>query len=62
MVQFVGLLDARGTVIEINKVALDAVGIRLAGRRRATGLVAWWQVSEEINEDTAGNDRARGAR
>lgn len=27
MVQFVGLLDAQGTVLEINKVALDAVGI-----------------------------------
>ena len=26
MVQFVGLLDAEGTVLEINKVALDAVG------------------------------------
>ena len=25
MVQFVGLLDANGTVLEINKVALDAV-------------------------------------
>ena len=29
MVQFVGLLDARETVLEINKVALDAVGIKL---------------------------------
>lgn len=27
MVQFVGLLDPEGTVLEINKVALDAVGI-----------------------------------
>ena len=26
MVQFVGLLDAKGTVLEINQVALDAVG------------------------------------
>lgn len=30
MVQFVGLLDAKGTVLEINQVALDAVGITLA--------------------------------
>ena len=30
MVQFVGLLDAKGTVLEINKVALDAVGVSLA--------------------------------
>ena len=33
MVQFVGLLDAQGTVLEINKVALDAVGISARGRR-----------------------------
>lgn len=26
MVQFVGLLDAKGTVLEVHKVALDAVG------------------------------------
>ena len=30
MVQFVGLLDAQGTVLEINQVALDAVGIKLS--------------------------------
>ena len=30
MVQFVGLLDAKGTVLEINQVALDAVGIKLS--------------------------------
>ena len=50
MVQFVGLLDAEGTVLEINKVALDAVGITLAdveGKRFWTTF--WWQVSEEIN-------------
>ena len=36
MVQFVGLLDAQGTVLEINKVALDAVGIdALRGRGQA---------------------------
>jgi hypothetical protein len=29
MVQFVGLLDAHQTVLEINKVALDAIGISL---------------------------------
>jgi len=51
MVQFVGLLDARGTVLEINKVALDAVGIKLSdveGRPFWTNF--WWQVSEEINQ------------
>jgi PAS domain-containing protein len=33
MVQFVGLLDAEGTVLEINQVALDAVGIGLSESR-----------------------------
>ena len=33
MVQFVGLLDAEGTVLEINKVALDAVGLKHARAR-----------------------------
>ncbi|CAN5875865.1 hypothetical protein BH24ACI5_BH24ACI5_21970 [soil metagenome] len=50
MVQFVALLDAQGTVLDINKVALDAVGITLAdveGKPFWTTL--WWQVSEEIN-------------
>ena len=50
MIQFVGLLDARGTVLEINKVALDAVGIDLTdveGKPFWTSF--WWQVSEEIN-------------
>lgn len=50
MVQFVGLLDAEGTVLEINQVALDAVGIKLsdvAGKPFWTTF--WWQVSEEIN-------------
>src|SRR6187551_1344935 len=51
MVQFVGLLDAHGTVLEINKVALDAVGIKLSdveGKPFWTSL--WWQVSPEINQ------------
>src|SRR6185312_290536 len=49
MVQFVGLLDAQGTVLEINKVALDAVGISLADvEGRPFWTTFWWQVSEEI--------------
>jgi PAS domain S-box-containing protein len=50
MVQFVGLLDANGTVLEINQVALDAVGIKLsdvAGKPFWTTF--WWQVSDDIN-------------
>jgi PAS domain S-box-containing protein len=51
MVQFVGLLDASGTVLEINKVALDAVGITLAEvEGRPFWTTFWWQVSEEINQ------------
>jgi PAS domain S-box-containing protein len=50
MVQFVGLLDARGTVLEINKVALDGVGVSLAEvEGRPFWTTFWWQVSEEVN-------------
>ena len=50
MVQFVGLLDAKGTVLEINQVALDAVGIRLSDvEGKPFWTTFWWQVSEEIN-------------
>ena len=49
MVQFVGLLDAKGTVLEINKVALDAVGIKLSDvEGKPFWTTFWWQVSEEI--------------
>jgi PAS domain S-box-containing protein len=50
MVQFVGLLDAKGTVLEINHVALDAVGIKLSDvEGKPFWTTFWWQVSEEIN-------------
>ena len=50
MVQFVGLLDAQGTVLEINAVALDAVGIELSDvEGKPFWQTFWWQVSEEIN-------------
>jgi PAS domain S-box-containing protein len=49
MVQFVGLLDASGTVLEINQVALDAVGITLSDvEGKPFWTTFWWQVSEEI--------------
>src|SRR4029079_15669486 len=51
MVQFVGLLDAQGTVLEINRVALDAVGITLADvEGQPFWTTFWWQVSEEVNQ------------
>jgi len=50
MVQFVGLLDAEGSVLEINKVALDAVGITLADvQGKPFWTTFWWQVSEAVN-------------
>jgi PAS domain S-box-containing protein len=50
MVQFVGLLDAKGTVLEINQVALDAVGLKLADvEGKPFWTTFWWQVSEDIN-------------
>jgi PAS domain S-box-containing protein len=50
IVQFVGLLDAKGTVLEINQVALDAVGITLADvEGKPFWETLWWQVSPEIN-------------
>jgi PAS domain S-box-containing protein len=52
MVQFVGLLDAYGTVLEINKVALDAVGIKLAEvENKPFWTTFWWQVSPAINTE-----------
>ena len=51
MVQFVGLLDADGTVLEINKVALDAGGIKLADvEGKPFWTTFWWQVSQEANQ------------
>lgn len=50
MVQFVGLLDPQGTVLEINQVALDAVGIKLSDvEGNPLWTTFWWQVSPEIN-------------
>jgi PAS domain S-box-containing protein len=51
MVQFVGLLDAQGTVLEINRVALDALGLTLADvEGKPFWTTFWWQVSEEANQ------------
>jgi CheY-like chemotaxis protein len=42
MVQFVGLLDADGTVLEINHVALDAVGVKLADVEAKPFWTTFW--------------------
>ncbi len=50
MVQFVGLLDAKGTVLEINQVALDGGGLKLSDvEGKPFWNTFWWQVSPEIN-------------
>lgn len=52
MVQFVGLLDARGTVLEINQVALDGGGLQLSDvEGKPFWTTFWWQFSEEINKE-----------
>jgi PAS domain S-box-containing protein len=46
--QFVGLLDAAGTVLEINRQALDLAGIDLSAvQGKPLWTTFWWQVSEE---------------
>ncbi|HEX3861808.1 MAG TPA: ATP-binding protein [Stellaceae bacterium] len=51
MVQFVGLLDAEGAVLEINQVALDGGGLRLSDvEGKPFWTTFWWQVSHEIND------------
>ena len=50
MVQFVGLLDANGTVLEINQAALDGAGIQLSDvEGKPFWTTPWWQVSDETN-------------
>jgi len=50
MVQFVALLDAGGTVVDINQVTLDAAGMTLSEvEGKPFWTTYWWQVSSEIN-------------
>ncbi|HVS97210.1 MAG TPA: ATP-binding protein [Puia sp.] len=52
MVQFVGLLDVHGTVLEINHVALNAVGVSLKEvENQPFWTTFWWQVSRETNDE-----------
>jgi PAS domain S-box-containing protein len=49
MGQFVGLLDAQGNVLEINRVALDAAGVSLSQvEGKPLWATFWWQVSDEV--------------
>ncbi|AEI82645.1 adenylate cyclase Cya (plasmid) [Cupriavidus necator N-1] len=48
MYQFVGLLDADGIMLEINRAALDAVGIRIDEvRGKPFWEARWWVISSE---------------
>ncbi|MBF6991970.1 adenylate/guanylate cyclase domain-containing protein [Cupriavidus sp. IK-TO18] len=48
MYQFVGLLDAHGTMLEINRAALEAIGIRMDDiRGKPFWEARWWVGSPE---------------
>ncbi|WP_454751588.1 adenylate/guanylate cyclase domain-containing protein [Cupriavidus necator] len=48
MYQFVGLLDVHGTMLEINRAALEAIGIRMDDiRGKPFWEARWWVVSPE---------------
>jgi PAS domain S-box-containing protein len=51
MYQFVGLLDAHGCTLEINRAALEGAGLRLEDiRGKPFWEARWFQVSREITE------------
>ena len=52
MYQFVGLLDPRGNILEINRSALEGAGQRIEDiRGKPFWTARWWQVSEELQEE-----------
>lgn len=51
MYQFVGLLDATGMTLEINRAALEGAGIKLRDiQDKPFWEARWWQVSKETQE------------
>lgn len=51
MYQFVGLLDAKGMTLEINRAALEGAGINLSDiQDKPFWEARWWQVSRETRE------------
>ena len=51
MYQFVGLLDAGGMTLEINRAALEGAGIKLRDiQDKPFWEARWWQVSRETRE------------
>ena len=61
MYQFVGLLDADGLTLEINRAALDAAALRLEDvRGKPFWEARWWAVSQETVESTRALVRRAG--
>jgi PAS domain S-box-containing protein len=51
MYQFVALLDVKGTLLEVNRAALEGAGIRLEDiQGKPFWEARWWTVSTEIQE------------
>ena len=51
MYQFVGLLDAAGMTLEINRAALEGAGIRLDDiQEKPFWEARWWQVSADTQK------------
>lgn len=62
MYQFVGLLDPRGNILEINRSALEGAGVRIEEIRGTPFWTArWWQVSEELQEQIRSGIRRAAA-
>jgi PAS domain S-box-containing protein len=55
MVQFVGLLDAEGAVVDINQSTLDVAGMTLSEvEGKPFWTTFWWQLSSEIGAELRG--------
>ena len=62
MYQFVGLLDAKGNILEINRSALEGAGVRIEEIRGTPFWTArWWQVSDELQEQIRSGIRRAAA-
>lgn len=55
MYQFVAVLDARGTLLEVNRAALNGAGLKLSDvEGKPFWQCFWWAVSTEIQETLKG--------
>jgi hypothetical protein len=66
MYQFVGLLDARGMTLQINRAAFEGAGIKLSDiQHKPFWEARWFQSSKETREkqpDLCGRAAKGGAR